>query len=392
MRPRCGLVSTCCVLLASCAGVAPDPESASIDDLAVVTLDADAEATLRTAEREAVAAVEQRSYAAAAQAAEDARGRAPRSARARAVLAMVALHRASEQDPIEWRGLRRGESELALAQQLAPGDALVGRMHAEFLAETGHTSAAARAAEEALERCADAPDEERAALLGVAATYRYELGEERAALPHLRAYVALRPADAAAHFRLGACLLVIARTPQGVPPPYRRAQAEAQESARAFARCLELAPEDEDAALSIATAQLRAAELARLDRGRAREEREADAAALEQQALGHLRSVADSFAGSAEARFRLGVVAAQLEEQELAQASYRAALERDAEHVGSLLNLAAIESSRGERAAARALLERALAADGRLPQLSGPERRRITEWLAAPAESPAAGG
>ncbi len=382
MRPRCGLVPSCWLLLASCAGVAPDPSAASIDGLAVVTLDAAAAEALRAAEQEAVEAAAARRFEAAGRAARAALAVDPRAARARAVLGVVALHRASESDPIEWRGLRRGETELALARQLAPNDAVVGRMHAAFLAESGHTSAAAQAAEDALARCEDAPDDERAALLGAAATYRYELGEERAALPHLRAYVALRPEDAGAHFRLGASLLVIARTPQGVPPPYRRAQAEALESARAFARCLELSPEDEEAALSVATATLRAAALARLDRASDRAARAAEAAGLEQRALDHLRAAADRFGDSAEARFRAGVVAAQLGQPDLAQASYRAALERDGGHVGSLLNLASMESARGERAAAQARLERALAEDARSPRLSGEERRRIAAWLA----------
>src|SRR5690606_20292251 len=111
---------------------------------------------------------------------------------------------------------------------------------------------------------AGAPASELSALLGTAGTYRYELGEERAARPHLEAYVALRPDDSAAHFRLGASLLSIANTPLGSPPPYAIAQAEAEAAAAAFARCYELAPGDEDAALSVVTAWLRAAELAAL--------------------------------------------------------------------------------------------------------------------------------
>ena len=56
----------------------------------------------------------------------------------------------------------------------------------------------AAVAEAALTRTTAAPAEERAPLFGLAGRYRYELGEERAALPLLQAYVGLRPDDAAA--------------------------------------------------------------------------------------------------------------------------------------------------------------------------------------------------
>ena len=80
-----------------------------------------------------------------------------------AVRGMVTLQQAAAVDPIEWRGLRQGESEMAVARLLAPADAFVGWLHAVFLSESGHVSAAAAAAEAALERCADAPAAEKAA-------------------------------------------------------------------------------------------------------------------------------------------------------------------------------------------------------------------------------------
>lgn len=254
-------------------------------------------------------------------------------------------------------------------------------MQAVFLAEAGHLSAAAAAAEAALARCGDAPAADKAALLGVAGTYRYELGEERAALPHLRAYTGLRPDDAAAQFRLGASLLVVAETPQGSPPPYAASQARAEEAAAAFQRCADLAPGDEDAWCSVANAKLRAAALARLRRDADGAARAAEADALEQQALAHLRGVADRFQASAEARFRLGVVAAQLGELQLAEASYRAALERDATHAGSAINLAGLLAARGQDEEARRLLRQLLRADAPGAEVSPGERRRIEAWL-----------
>ena len=180
MRSWCRIRSLSCVLLASCAGVAPDPDRVSTADLPRVELDGAQRTALDAHVQDAVEAVVQRRFDEASRAARAAIALDPRSARARAVLAMVELGEAAKQDPVEWRGLRRGEAELARARELAPADAFVGWMQAVFLAEAGHLSAAADAAEDALARCGDAPAAEKAALLGVAGTYRYELGEERA--------------------------------------------------------------------------------------------------------------------------------------------------------------------------------------------------------------------
>jgi tetratricopeptide (TPR) repeat protein len=381
MRLWCGIGPSVLLLLSGCAGVAPDPEKVSIDSLPIVELADDVREQCQEFEQAAIDAVVRRRYGEAEAIAARVLATNPRSARARAVLGMVRLQEAAQQDPIEWFGMRRGEAQLALARQLAPADAFVGWMHAVFLAESGHMSAAAKAAEDALERCREAPAAEKAALLGIAGTYRYELGEERAALPHLRTYVSLRPDDATAQFRLGASLLSIARTPQGVPVPYQQAQTDAQQAAQAFARCVELAPGDEDAALAIATATLRAAELARLKPSKDGAARDREVAGLEQQALDHLRSVADRFPDSAEARFRLGIVATGLGQPELAEASYLAALEREPSHTGSLLNLATLAAEKGESEQARRLLQRLLDADATRGDLSRDERQRIQRWL-----------
>lgn len=371
-----------CLLLAACAGVAPNPASVSADALPVRKLDEQARNACAERESAAVAAVVSRDYSAAAAAAERALELDPRSARGHAVLGMVALDRARAVEPVDYYELRRGEALMALAQQLGPYDAFVGWIRAVFLAESGHLSAAAVAAEQALERCIDAPAADQAALLGIAGTYRYELGEERAAFPHLQAYTSLRPRDATAHFRLGASLLVMSKTPQGVPPPYRQAQSYAEQAVDAFRRCAELAPGDEDAWSSIAAAQLRAAELARLKRVGEAVERAREAAQLEQQALDQLTAVTERFADSAEARFRLGVVAAQLGRAEVARAAYEAALARDPVHAGCLMNLAAAAIARQDVDAARLLFQRLLAADDQRGELTGDERQRVEAWLA----------
>lgn len=364
--------------LAACSAVSPDPSKATIDDLPEVTLSEADRARCDELEAAAIDAVVRRRYEQAEQLADQVLAVQPRSGRARAVLGMVRLQMAARQQPSDWRAIRQGEVEMELARQLEPKSAFVGWMHAVFLAESGHMSAAAAAAEAALERSVDAPASERAALLGTAGTYRYELGEERAARPHLEAYVGLRPDDSAAHFRLGSCLLSIAKTPQGSPPPYGVAQAEAEAAAVAFARCFELAPGDEDAALAVATAWIRAAELADLQKRAAKDE-ERDA--LYDKARSYLQDLAKQFPSNAEVYFHLGVLASTRDQEQEAQVAYLAALDRDRNHLGSLLNLASLMVAQGELEPARSLLLRAVADERAAGGLTGDERERILRWL-----------
>ncbi|MFY9342741.1 MAG: hypothetical protein WAT39_09645, partial [Planctomycetota bacterium] len=244
-------------LLAACSGVAVRPDAVRATDLRVATLDAEESARLQQHIDRAIADVMQRRYDEAERAARAALGLDPRAARARAVLGLTTLQQASKSDPPDHRLGQAAEAELRLAEQLQPDDAFVGWMHAVFLAESGHMSAAAATAERALEQAAAAPANERAALLGIAGTYRYELGEERAARPHLEAYLGLRPDDAAAWFRLGSSLLRIAAVPRSTTESgLLQAQLDAEAAARAFERSVALAPGDDDAAIAAATALL----------------------------------------------------------------------------------------------------------------------------------------
>ena len=361
--------------LFGCAGVSPDPSQASIDDLPEVTLSPEDQDQCEALEQDAVDAVVRLRYEQAGEIADRVLALNPRSAKARAVRGMVRLQLAAKDKPTDWYGARAGEVELELARQLEPDSAFVGWMHAVFLAESGHMSAAAQAAEEALVRSAAAPAAERAALLGTAATYRYELGEERAARPHLEAYVALRPDDAAAFFRLGASLLSIAKTPQGSPPPYVTSQRDAEQAAAAFGKCYALKPRDEDAALAMSAAWLRAAELAEL------QSKPAERDALRARAVEHLNGLAATFPGNAEVHFRLGVLATMQPDAKAARAAYVAALARDEGHVGSLMNLAALVAAAGEVDQAKAFYARLLAAPGASIELSRRERERIEKWL-----------
>ena len=385
-------------VLAACAAVAPRPDQTRVDDLPVRSLSVAERQQCDEHVARAVDAVVRRHYGDAGREAKLALDLDSRAARARAVLGMVLLQSAAEQDPPELFLLRSAEVEIERARLLAPDDAFVGWMRAVFFAETGHVSAAAEAAEQALAASAGAPPAERAALLGVAGTYRYELGEERAALPHLQEYAALRPDDATAFFRLGACHATRAALPQGVAPAsLQTARRDAEAAARAFARCFELAPGDEDAALAVSAALLRAAELAdeladvvAADAVRA-EHRQA-AAEHRRAAAEHLNGLAERFPDSAEPRFRLGVIAADAGQPERARAAYAAGLERDPGHAGCLMNLAAATAEAGDTDAARALLHRLLAVDDGRPVLTRDERRRIERWLRGPDEPQSSSG
>lgn len=377
MRPL-RLAAVLVFAFGACRGVSIRPEVADASTIPAVSLSADSLRELATAVDGAITAVVRRRYGEAEQQALAALAIDPRCARARSVLGMVRFQAAALSDPPDLFLANEGETEVLLALQIAPDDAFVGWIHAVFLAESGHMSAAAAAAEASLERAKDAPAIERAALLGTAGTYRYELGEERAALPHLQTYIALRPDDAAACFRIGSCLLRKAAMPLGSKTTaLEQAQRDAEAAARAFARCVELAPGDEDAALAVAAATKRAAELAAQRGEKAVAEQRLD------EAVQHCQGVAERFPTNAEAMFRIGVIAEERGSFDRAGEAYSQALLRDPRHLGSLLNLAAL----GERAvvvgapAARELLLRALAVDAEVGGLTSDERRRIEARL-----------
>lgn len=367
-----------CLLLTACAGPGPRPERADAATLPTSELSTEEQRALAQAVERAMQAVVQRQYDVARSNALACLALDARCARARAVLGMVMLQEASLTDPPDLAVSQQAERELVLAEQLAPDDMFVGWMHAVFLAEAGHMSAAAATAERALARvAANTPLGERAALFGIAATYRYELGEERAALPHLRTYLSLRPDDATAFFRLGSCLLRIAAVPQGLRA-IEDAKTNAADAARAFERCVELAPGDEDASLAIATAWWRAAELAK-------ELGSGDREQLVAAARARLRETAERFPSSAEAWFRLGVIAEGTEASADAGTCYREALQRNARHIGALLNLAHLLDAQGDQGAATTLLQQVLLTDAALDCLSPDERARVRDRVGGAA-------
>lgn len=382
MRFSSGFAIAAALSWSACAGVSPRPDEVAPDALPSPRLAAGDVVRRDALVARCVGAAVTRRFEEAERDARAALAIDPRCARARAVVGMALLEQARGSEPLDLPMVNRGDAETLLAERLAPADPFVGWMRAMFLAGTGHFSAAAAAAEAALVRAAGAPPEERAPLLGVAGTWRYELGEERAALPLLQAYLDIRGDDAAAHFRAGSCLLRIAAVRRGTrdatqSAQIQNAQRDAERAARAFQRCFDLAPGDEDAALAIGAATLRAAELA-AERGdlAQRDQRLGEAAV-------QFASAAARFPQSAEARFRVGFAAEARGAPAEAQAAYEQALELDPGHLGALLDLAALLDGGPDASRVAPLLQRALAADAKRPGLTAAERRRLRERVQA---------
>lgn len=348
-------------LLAACRAASPDPEALAAAALPELQLDAAATAAAAEAADRAVAALDARRLELAEELARDVLARAPRQPRARAVLGLCLLRRAQTVTPADLHLQNTADGETLRASRLAPSDLVVGRLRAQFLAAVEHLAAAAATGEAVLAQNQPDAGDDYVALLACCAEWRYELGEERLARRHLEPLTELRPDNATAWFRLGYCWLREADAVGG-----------ARAAVRAFARCAELAPGDEDVLLAAGKARLRAAGLG-------------DAAALP-AAAETFAAAQQQFPQSAEAAFCHGVVLQRLQQKDAAAAAFEQALQRDPEHLGALLDLAALRLAEPATAAAgRALLRRALAAGstGRQP-LSPRERQQIEAALALP--------
>ncbi|MBK8099261.1 MAG: hypothetical protein IPK26_19300 [Planctomycetes bacterium] len=368
--------------LAGCTGVSPRPE-----DLAAVLPPArqvtgDERAAVERNVGEALHALELRRFEVAGEFAAAALRIDPACARGYAVRGMVRRHQASAMVPADPYTLHRADGDTQLAMRLAPADATVMRLRAQFLAASGHLSAAAAALEAWLLAHPDAPLDDSAPLYALAGEWRYELGEERAALPHLRNVVGQRE-DATTWFRIGMCELRVAMAVVD-PAAAANARSVAESAAKAFARCAELAPGDRDAHYAVATALAHAAERAGEQR------RTEDRAALWHKAAQRLRDASSRFADDPEPLFRLGVVLEAVRDREAAIAAYEQALQRHGEHLGSLINLATaltagptVDAAVQQRA--RSLRERALAIDARRGGLGKQERQRLAEAVGATA-------
>jgi tetratricopeptide (TPR) repeat protein len=361
------------LLCLGCSSVSPRPEDLAGRELRTASTAADREAAVAAAARSR-SLLANRRYDEAADVARAGLERDPADARLHAALGLALVQLAVAEEPADLHRQNEGDGESMTAVRLAPGDPVVGLLRGQVLAAVGHLSAAAGAAEACLAHNAPRSDADYVALLAAAGEWRYELGEEHLAIPHLTALTQYRPDDSTLQFHIGSCLLRTAVEP-----------ATAVAAGQAFRRCAELAPGDDDAHLAIVAAHVRAAELWRSA------ERGDEAAKALDAAAAVAAATAARFAALAEPNFQLGVVAEMRGDSGEARQAYARALERDPDHLGALLN------SAGQAAAdpagtevARGLWRRALEVDARRGGLSSAERRRLRELLddAPPGQAP----
>lgn len=306
----------------------------------------------------------------------------PRRARARAVLALALLDLEDKSGPAPLAVQAEAEGQSLLAEQLAPADAVVGRLRARVLARIGHVSAAADSAEAVLQRAFASDAADYVDLLAEAAQLCHELGEDRRASKLFSELARRRPQDADAHYRLATCLLRSAADAEG-----------AVRAVREFRVALDLAPDDAEAKHAWIAAQLRAAELFR------KEGNGVESAARNSAAAEFATATAANDTASARAAFDAGVAHEAVGNLQLAEDHYAEALRRDPEHLPSLLNriglAARARSANGEAGGnvlrgpePEALIDLALAIDARRGGLEAAERKQL-EALRVKSEAPA---
>lgn len=355
-RPYPGVLVLLLVL--GCGGVGPRPEHMAADLPAAVELDAEAHNRVDADVERALTMLAVDDFAAARAAAEAALRVDPRAARARAVLARCWMQEARAETPPTLALWQRAEGEFRRAARLAPGDASVGRLQAEFLEADGHLSAAAAALERVL-----AADAEDADTLQVAARLHYDLGEHRAALSLLERLARLRVLDPDSLYRLAHCKLELANAVPGEPADACALRFE--DAALAFRAYREGKPDDADGYLGEAHARFSALQ--------ARGLRDAGA----QPELLALFEQAEQRTTSAAPTFGRAVVLEWFGDAQAARQIYTEALARDAQHVPTLLNLAANLATEGREEEARAHCQRALELG-----VTPAERRRIERFIA----------
>lgn len=349
--------------MSACGGVSPVPEELAERLPEHVELSAAEARQVEDLTAAALTSVRSGDFQAARRAAEEALALDPRVARAIAVRARCRMEEARVDEPPELHAWRRAEGELRLAQRLRPNDPEIGLLHADFLEADGHLSAAADAADRVLEH---APEHVEA--LRRASRLRYELGEERLALPLLERLLELDPGDDAARYRVARSRLRLALTGAREQADDAAKIELFEQAAAAFRDYQQSAPADAEGFAGEATARY---EILRL-RGAAQ------VSATEVTAIAALFARASDLGpASPESEFGRGVVLELSGDAEGARSAYESALNRDPEHLPSLLNLAANLAEAGRTDEAKACCERALSLT---PTPS--ERRKLERFLA----------
>ena len=349
--------------LSACRSTAPDPVEMARALPEAATLDAAGRQDVQVTADRAVEAFDAGRLEGAEELARQALDRDPACARARAVLANCLFVRARRTDPPDLHLQQEADGETLRAVALAPKDPVVARLRGVFLAATLHLSAAAEGAEALLRNPPASLDHEWLALYRAAGTWRFRLGEERAAREWLRVAVQ-GPGEGEACFTYGICMLRTAET-----------ATDATTAAWAFREAVGHEPNNLEARYGIHRAYARAAALAR----KAGDRTQADG--FLQSGLEAAAEAAARHPTDAEPEFDAGNMLADAGRDDGAAAAWERALARDARHVGALLNLAHLRAAT-DRTAAVALLQRALAAAGEdRSKLSDDERRRIAAFL-----------
>jgi len=347
--------------LAACAGLGPSPDQIAAAVPPEVELDAAQREQVALHTAAALARMNDGEFAAADAAARAALRIDPRAARAIAVRARSAMAEGLAEEPPRLGSWQRAEGLFRLALRLQPADPEIVLMHAHYLEADGHLSAAAAAVGDLL---AGDPENQRA--LRETARLQYELGAEETALPLLQRVIEIDPGADQMRYRLAQCQLRLARTAARGSEPTAEKIERFAEVARSFQIYRERVADDAAGYTGEAVARFAALRL----------DSDPETAALE-SIVSLLARAGELDPRSPEPDFNRGVVLEFADDATAAQDAYRAALERDPEHLPSLLNLAALLGQAGATDEAVALCRRAL----RLGVTPG-EKSRLEAFLA----------
>ena len=352
--------------LASCSAPGPVPTDQASRRVAEVVLDESARAQVDLDTAAALLALRSGDDAQARKLAKNALSRDPRAARARAILGRLLLTQTLRTSPPEIAAMEKVEGELLLARRLDSDDPEVMLFHSQFLEADGHISLAV----EVLDGLVAGDPEHLEGLRG-ASRLHFELGEERAATPLLERVLALDPQDEESLYRLAHCRLDLAEavdrgdleaSEQSARELFRRAAGD-------FGSYQALASDEILGYLGQARALLRAAELLEPDQP--------------QQALGEFDAVIELLVqaetqepNSPEPRHARGAVLVRLGRLAEARTLFESALRLDPVHLPTLLDLARVLDTLGEKELAQDLCRRALA----LP-VTPTERRQLERYL-----------
>ncbi len=360
-------------LLAACSSPGPLPEEMAANLPAQRQLSPATQERVRKLTQDALLGLLAGNYPLATQEALAAIAVDPRAARARAVLGRCLLQQAQEVQPPELSLMQRAEGEMLRAKRLDPDDPEIGVFYAQFLIIEGHLSRAAEELDQVLGLHAN-----HLSALRTASEIRYEMGEERAALPLLQRLLVNDPEDSQAVYRLGHCQLRLAEAAarrDSMESPMPDPQALYQQAALSFQRYQSLQPGNADGFLGEGHALFQAMCLSASD--------EADAAAVE-KVLGTFKQAGSLRPKSPVPLHSRAVVHEYLGRLPEAQSLYELALLLNPDYLPSILNLAALAAAAGDHQAALEYCRHALQLD---PSVQ--EKRKLQAFLDKHADSSA---